>query len=67
MGIMQCNLGTNSAFALGPKKTTGNLDRVGQSQDLPDANGLLASSPALNPRAPTPVPIRAAVPLFSCK
>jgi hypothetical protein len=31
-------LGTNSAFALGPSKTTENLDRVGRSQDLPDAN-----------------------------
>jgi hypothetical protein len=31
------NLGTNSAFALGPRKTTGNLDRVGRSQDLPNA------------------------------
>jgi hypothetical protein len=32
------NLGTNSAFALGPRKSTENLDRVGRSQDLPDAN-----------------------------
>jgi hypothetical protein len=32
------NLGTNSAFALGSRKTTENLDRVGRSQDLPDAN-----------------------------
>jgi hypothetical protein len=32
------NLGANSAFALGPKKTTENLDQVGRSQDLPDAN-----------------------------
>jgi hypothetical protein len=32
------NLGTNSAFALGPRKTTENLDRIGRSQDLPDAN-----------------------------
>jgi hypothetical protein len=32
------NLGTNSAFALGPRKTTENLDRVDRSQDLPDAN-----------------------------
>jgi hypothetical protein len=31
-------LGTNSAFAVGPRKTTENLDRVGRSQDLPDAN-----------------------------
>jgi hypothetical protein len=27
-------LGTNSAFALGPRKTTKNLDQVGRSQDL---------------------------------
>jgi hypothetical protein len=32
------NLGTNSEFALGPTKTTENLNRVGRSQDLPDAN-----------------------------
>jgi hypothetical protein len=32
------NLGTNSVFALGIRKTTENLDRVGLSQDLPDAN-----------------------------
>jgi hypothetical protein len=51
------NLGTNSAFALWPRKTTENLNRVGRSQDLPDANWLLASSPALNPRALTLVPI----------
>jgi hypothetical protein len=50
------NLGANSAFALGPRKTTENLDRVGRSQDLTDANWLLASSPALNPRALTLVP-----------
>jgi hypothetical protein len=31
------NLGTNLAFALGPRKTTENLDRVGRSQDLPNA------------------------------
>jgi hypothetical protein len=31
------NLGTNSAFALGPRKITENLDRVGWSQDLLDA------------------------------
>jgi hypothetical protein len=51
------NLGTNSAFALGPRKTMENLDRIGRSQDLPDANWLLASSPALNTRALTLVPI----------
>jgi hypothetical protein len=32
------NLGTNSAFALGPRKTTENIDRVYRSKDLPDAN-----------------------------
>jgi hypothetical protein len=50
------NLGTNSAFGLGPRKTTENLDRVGLSQDLPDANWLLASSPALNTRTLASVP-----------
>jgi hypothetical protein len=30
------NLGTNRAFAVGLRKTTENLDRVGRSQDLPD-------------------------------
>jgi hypothetical protein len=49
-------LGSNSAFALGPRKTTENLNQVGRSQDLPDANWLLASSPALNPRTLTLVP-----------
>jgi hypothetical protein len=43
-----CNLGTTSTFVLGPRKTTENLDRVGRSQDLPDASWLLASNPALN-------------------
>jgi hypothetical protein len=42
---------------LGPRKTTENLDRVGQSQDFLDANWLLASSPALNTRALALVPI----------
>jgi hypothetical protein len=32
------NLGINSAFALGSRKTTENLDRIGRSQELPDAN-----------------------------
>jgi hypothetical protein len=40
------DLGTKSAFALGSRKTTENLDRVGLSQDPPDADWLLASSPA---------------------
>jgi hypothetical protein len=50
------NLGTNTAFALEPRKTTGNFDRAGRSQDLPDANWLLDSSPTLNTRTLTPVP-----------
>jgi hypothetical protein len=31
-------LGTNSAFALGQRKTTENSDQVGRPQDLLDAN-----------------------------
>jgi hypothetical protein len=50
------NLGTNSAFSLGPRKTTENLDRVSRSQDLPDTNWLLASNLVLNPRALTLIP-----------
>jgi hypothetical protein len=46
-----------SAFALEQRKTTENLDRVGRSQDLPDANWRLASIPALNTRILTLVPI----------
>jgi hypothetical protein len=53
-------LGTNPAFALGPRKTTEKLDRVGWSQDLPDAKWLLASSPVLNMRALKLIPICAA-------
>jgi hypothetical protein len=66
MGSMQCNVefGTNSEFALGPRKTTENLDQVGRSQDLLDANWLLASSLALNPQALTLVPICAVVYFF---
>jgi hypothetical protein len=45
---VQRELGTNSTFPLGLKKTTENFDRFGRSQDLPDANGLLASNLALN-------------------
>jgi hypothetical protein len=45
------NWGTNSEFALGPRKTMENLDRVGRSQDLPGADWFLVSSPALNTRA----------------
>jgi hypothetical protein len=58
------NLGTNSVFALGPKKTMENLDRVDRSQDLPDGNWLLASSPALNTRALTLVHIWAVFSFF---
>jgi hypothetical protein len=32
------NLGTNSACAVGPRKTTENLDLVSRSQDLQNAN-----------------------------
>jgi hypothetical protein len=32
------NLGTNSAFSLGSRKTTEKLDLVGRSQDRPDAD-----------------------------
>jgi hypothetical protein len=32
------NLCTNSPFTLGPSKITQNLDRVGRSQELPDAD-----------------------------
>jgi hypothetical protein len=46
------NLGTTSVFVLGLRKTTAILDRFGQSQDLPDANWLLASSPAFKWAAP---------------
>jgi hypothetical protein len=56
------NLDSNSAFALGPRKIPENLDRVGRSQDW-----LLASSPVLNTRVLTLVPICAVssfLPLF---
>jgi hypothetical protein len=32
------NFGTNSVFALEPRKTTKSLYKVGRSQDFPDAN-----------------------------
>jgi hypothetical protein len=56
MRSMQCNVefGYQLSICSG---TTGNLDRVGRSQDLPDANWLLASSPALHTQALTLVPI----------
>ena len=33
-----CMMDTSSAFALGPRKIFGNLDRCGRSRDLLDAN-----------------------------
>jgi hypothetical protein len=56
MRSMQCNVefGYQLSICSGTKE---NLDRVGPSQDLPDANRLLVSSPALNTRALTLVPI----------
>jgi hypothetical protein len=36
--VQRGNLGTNLTFAVGPRKTTEHLDRVGRSQDFPDAN-----------------------------
>jgi hypothetical protein len=51
------NLGTNSVFAPRPRKITGNLDRVGRSQDFQAANWRLASSPTLNTRNLTLIPI----------
>jgi hypothetical protein len=45
---MWCNveLGTNLKFALVPRKTTENPDRIGWSQDLTDAYWLTVISPA---------------------
>jgi hypothetical protein len=48
----------------GPRKTTENLGRIGRSQDLPEANWLLASSPALSSRTLALVPICAPVRLL---
>jgi hypothetical protein len=63
MGSMQCNVefGYQLSICSGTKE---NLDRVGLSQELPEANLLLASSPALNSRALTLVPICAVRFLF---
>jgi hypothetical protein len=63
LGGLQCNVefGYQLSICSGTEE---NLDRVGRSQDLPDANCLLASSPALNPRALTVVPICAVVFFF---
>jgi hypothetical protein len=51
-GSIQCNVefGYQLSICSGTKE---NSDRVGRSQDLPDTNWLLASSPALNTRAIT--------------
>jgi hypothetical protein len=56
MRSMQCNVefGYQLSICSGTKE---NLDRVGRSHDLPDANWLLASSPPLKTRALTTVPI----------
>jgi hypothetical protein len=58
MWSVQCNVefGCQLSICSGTKE---NLDRVGRSQDLADANRLLASRPALNARALTLVPIYA--------
>jgi hypothetical protein len=68
-GLLQASsatwdFGTDSALALGPRKITENLDRVGLSQDLPDAYRLPASSPAFKHESLTVVPI-CAVALFN--
>jgi hypothetical protein len=56
--VVQCGIWVPTlAFAIGPRKITENLDRVGRSQDLPDANLLLASSPAINTPTLTLVPM----------
>jgi hypothetical protein len=41
------NLGTKSAFALRPTKTTENIDRVDRSQNLPD--GISYANPNISP------------------
>jgi hypothetical protein len=58
MGNVQCNVEFGYQFSICSltKVTTENLDRAGRSRDLLDANLLLASSPALNPRTLTLVP-----------
>jgi hypothetical protein len=38
------HLDTNSAFDMGPRKSTDNFDQIGRLQELPDANWLLANS-----------------------
>jgi hypothetical protein len=51
------NSGTNSAFALGSRKTTENLDRVCRSQDLLDADCHLARSLKYANNESLPVPV----------
>jgi hypothetical protein len=41
---------TNTASALGPRKVVEKLDRFGRSQQLPEANWFLDSTPTLNTR-----------------
>jgi hypothetical protein len=53
MGSIQCNL----EFGYQLSVCSDGVDGVGRSQDLPDANLLLAMSPALNTQAPTLVPV----------
>jgi hypothetical protein len=43
------NVGTNSEFAPGPRKTTEDPDQFGRSRDLQDANWLLASIKSASP------------------
>jgi ribosomal protein L37E len=49
-------LGTNSAFALGPRKTIENLDWVGQSQDLPNADLTSSQQSGINSTNPNTSP-----------
>jgi hypothetical protein len=56
MWSMQCNVKFEYQLSI-CSGTTEYLARFGWSQDLPDTNWLLASSPALNMRALTLVPV----------
>jgi hypothetical protein len=56
------NLGTNSAFAQGLRRTAENPDWIGWPQDLPDANWLLPNGLALNIQNQTLVPKCAEMP-----
>jgi hypothetical protein len=55
----QCNVkfGYQLSICSGTEEATENLDRVGRSQDLPDANSLLDNRLTLNTRALTLFPI----------